>query len=747
MKMQKKITSKIFATIISIAAIGFSTIARGSSVIEEVVVTAQKRSESLQSVPVAITAFSAESMESKKIEVASDIALAIPNLQMTGAWGDNQPTFTIRGMSMADYSPNQTSPVGVYSDEVNLPVNYLQSIALFDLERTEVLRGPQGTLYGKNTTGGAINFISKAPSFDEANGYIVGTLGDFSRRQVKAAYGWELVDDTLAARVAFTATKTDGHWQNNNPNARDLTDIDTWAARMSLKYENDSFDATLRYSHGESNGLTIGVVNEPRQDINGNFVGSAGAYDAIGRTLTPPTIPRDPDWSSFEGSSERDGDFNVETDSVSLNANYEMGDYTLTSVTSYSEGALDHVSDADGVFYRLLDIDFAPEIDVFSQDLRLTTDFGGAFNTILGIYYDKQETVYGVDIRFHPFGLASDANYQHELKSLAVYSHSTYDISDTVTLTAGLRYTKDEGDALMDAFLFTLDANGDPDALIANSIPNVARDYDDTEVTGKLGLDWQMNDDVLLYTSFSRGYRSSAFNAGAVFAPGEFSVVAPEFVDSYEVGFKSIWFDNRLQLNAAYFFNIYEDQQFLNVVNGLQLLENGEEAEISGFELEIMALPTEALALNIGIGYLDAEYTELSLNDPFGGPDLDLSGNELISAPDLNVNIGVDYTLLDNSTGVYSTSFNAAYTSERWFSPYNDDVATHAEVKADSHWVGNVNLSWETVDGDFGVSAWVKNLSNNDEPIYAQSLGLAFGFDYVIPPLPRRWGVDFTYNF
>ena len=737
------------------SAVTLTASMQAAAVIEEVVVTSQKRAESAQDVPVAITAISADNIDNMKLEVASDLTMATPNLIFTGPWGENQPVFAIRGMSMADYAANQSSPISLYVDETSLPVNYLQSVALFDMERVEVLRGPQGTLYGKNTTGGAINLITRAPDFEGTNGYLTLTAGDFNRRQAKGAIEGVLVEDTLAARAAFTYTETDGFWKNNFPGNDDLHNNDTWAGRLVIKYQNDSLDMTLRYGHAETDGRANGVNNSPLLDASGNFVGeAAGQFDARGVSLTPQQTPREPGYDAFEGSSDVGGDYLIDTDILTLTINYDMGDYTFTSVSSWVEGEVLHEADTDGAPYRLLDIDWSANIESVTQDLRVATNFDGAFNTIVGLYYAKEDSEIDNEYRLPtilanvvPTGIGGDQRMSQEKETLGVYSHSTYDLSDQLTLTLGVRYTQDEGDAVSFGELFALDGNGDLTAFsLGVTVPNVATEYSDKEWTGKVGLDYMINDDAMVYASVSRGFRGSAFNGGALFAANEATVVKPEFVNTVEAGFKSQWYDNRLQLNGAVFYSVYKNQQFINVVNALQLLVNGERAEIAGFELEAIATPTSNLQFNLGIGFLDTEYTDLTLANVLDGSDIDLSGNELISAPEWNINLGMDYTFLSNDSGDYRLNLSTAYTSDLWYSAYNDSSPVYEDIKGEAHWVSNGKLTWNSSDEKYVVSAWVRNLTNEDETVYAISL-VGFGYNYDVPMLPRHFGVDFKYNF
>ncbi len=750
----------LLAQTLCVASVGASAFQ-----IEEVVVTAQKRSESVQDIPVAISAFTAEGMDNMKMETANDIASGVPNLQVSSPYGETQPIFSIRGQSMSDYNTNQASPVGVYVDEAYIGANFLQGMALFDLERVEVLRGPQGTLYGKNTTGGAINFITRAPSLDGTSGDVSLTVGDYGREHIKGAVETEIIEGKLGVRAAYTYTKTDGHSDNKFPGADDLSSIDTWSGRITLRYEGDHVDATLRYASGENNGQSTAVINEGRIPVPG-----VGNTDAIGAVLGQ--LPRQPGWDAWEVSQNRAEPFSTEFDSNTLTVNWDLGDYTITSITSYIEGVSLNQTDIDGAPWKLLEIDYGASVEQFAQDFRIASNFDGPFNFIAGAYYATDEMeIENVFEMFHatgdlglPFDLANNfitnptpnatttgftsiQRYTQERDSVALYLHTTYDFTDDLSLTAGVRYTEDKGNGKdIHTQLADYDRNPVLDLIVPGSFAADDAEYDDSEFTGKLSLDYQLDEDSMVYASYSRGYRSSAFNGGAQFAANEVGIAAPEFVDAYEVGFKTQMLEGALQLNGAAFYYDYTDQQFVNVIGVQQFLQNGKSSSIKGFELELIARPTHALTVNAGIGYLSTEFEELTLSDTMNGGNIELDGNELFNAPELNFNLALDYVIADNSWGLFRISADTAFVSEQWFSAYNDDL-NYDEVKSDDRWVSNAKLSWDSEDDKVGMAFWVKNIGDNDEPIYSINLQSGFGYDYYTVGLPRRMGVDFTYRF
>lgn len=747
------------------AGVGAPAIAQSTFSIEEVLVIAQKRPESIQDVPVAISAFTAEDMENMKMETANDISSGVPNLQVTSPFGETQPIFSIRGQSMADYNVNQASPVGIYVDEAYLGASFLQGMSLFDLERVEVLRGPQGTLYGKNTTGGAINFITREPSLEGTGGYVTMTVGDYGREHIDGAIETDLIEDKLGVRTAFTYTKTDGHVDNKFPGGDDMTSVDTWSGRFSLRYQGDDFDAKLSVTLGEDDGQATAAINEGRIPVPG-----LGNTDAVGALIGQ--LARQPGWDAWDVSQDRSEPFSTEFNSTTMTLSWDVSDYTVTSITSYIDGESLNLTDLDAAPWRLIHIDYGATIESFAQDLRIASNFDGAFNFIAGAYYSTEE----MEIENHyqlfhvtedfglPFNIADNLvtnptpgptttgftinqGYTQERDSIALYLHTTYDINDSLSMTLGIRYTEDEGNGNdVHTELADYDFNPVLNLITPGSYSRDQSEYDDGEFTGKLGLDYQLDNDTLLYASYSHGYRSSAFNGGAQFAPIEVGIAEPEIVDAFEVGFKTQFRDDTVQLNGAAFYYDYTDQQFVNLVGFQQFLVNGDSSTIAGLELELKSRLTEALSVNAGLGYLDTEFEELTLSDTVNGGNISLDGNELFNAPELNFNLAIDYVLAENEHGRFRISIDTVFTSEQWFTAYNDAL-NYGEVKGEDNWLSNAKFSWNSADETFAAAIWVKNISENDSPVYGFNLQAGLGYDYFTTGLPRRFGVDFTYRF
>jgi len=726
-----------------------SIVSKTNPVLDVIVVTAQKRTENIQEVPVSISAFDRQSLSNLGILLPSDIAQQTPNLQVSQPYGDAQPIFTLRGISMMDFNTNQSSPVGIYVDESSVEASFMQASQLFDIERAEVLRGPQGTLYGKNTTAGAINFTSRAPEF-ERNGRLHLSYGNNNNLRVSGAGETVFLDDTLGLRTAFTYSDSDGFYENHYEGAEDLREINNWALRTSLRYKTDDIDATLRLQSGKTLGNTAGIIAEGRgpngYDVAGFF--SAGAIEQR----------IDKSYDDFEGSEDKVGVYRTEIDSLNLTIKGALTkDIDYTSVTAWSKGkALNE--NGDGSPVSILEIDWGSKIEQWSQDLRLTTNFDSDLNAIVGLFVSHDKMNIQNDLSFLLFteslgvpfdpslatsGFTVGQRYQQQRDSQAIYTHLTYDINESLEGFLGLRYTKDEGIlSNVYSWLGDYDANHAYDLIVDQ--PD--KRYDNDKVSGSMGLKYQLSDELVFYGSYSQGYRSSAFNGGATFSTTELTVAEPETVEAYEIGLKSRWLDNRLQLNGALFHNDYKNQQLVNIVGAVRFLENAGSSYIYGAELELSALLTEDLSINIGLGLLDTEYDELSLTNPATSLPVDLSGNELPSAPSVNMNIAVNYIAARGSWGEISMHINSQYVSEQWFSAYNDDYG-YEGIKADGYMQSNARFTWSSLDESYDISLWIKNIEENNEPVYAINAQQTFMFDYYIMPMPRHYGLDINWRF
>jgi iron complex outermembrane receptor protein len=754
--------------------------------LQEIVVTAQKRTESLQSVPVSVTVLTSAQLGELKIDSPSDLAAQIPNLQVDGVNGEGSPIFSLRGVSMFDYSLNQSSPVASYIDEVYKGNVVLFGVEMYDLERVEVLRGPQGTLYGKNSTGGAINFITKKPGFDTEADIKVGT-GNYGREEASGAFQTGIVPDKLAVRFAFTYTKVDGFMQNVLPGYPDMEGVNQWGMRLSLLYNiSDDLTATLRLSKSKQDPVDYAIIagNIGAEGVPG--VGGLGYYrtqngTASGVPLTNLQVAQD-----YTPHREQNNE------AAELTVDWKLDPaLALSSITSWDEGSLFNPDNTDGAPINVFKIPYFGETRQVTQDLRLTSTSDSPFQFITGTYY-QHELIYN-STENQIYNLTSDdystceaasfgAGQGYNIGSLlnggcdyynsfvqvrnswAAYTDDSYAIDSMVKLRAGLRYTHENAiqknaiDQLRGSnqvpianlgfFSEQAGPNGEyfgptlalPGSADYTSVIDQTRSQalHNTALTGHLGVDITPTKDSLIYVSYSRGFRAGAFNAQFLFSPQDFTTVKPETIDSYEAGFKTSWLDNRLELNGAVFHYQYKNQQIIDVrPDGEQPLINLPKSKIDGAELELVTRPVRSLTLRAGLGLLDATVQDGAV----AGGTISVNGHQLPEAPHVSATVSSDWDAFNVANGHVVVHLDGNYASKQYFELVNEN-----RIAQVPYGLLNGRISWHGPGEKWEVGLWDKNITNHFYLTNAYDLQ-SLGFDYLHRGIPKEFGIDAGYHF
>ncbi|NVE96025.1 TonB-dependent receptor [Altererythrobacter lutimaris] len=819
-----------------------------------IVVTAQKREENLQEVPAAISAFSADDLIQRGVTETSDLMGSLPNLQVTSAYSDTQPNFSLRGISVAnEFSASTASPVGVYVDEVYQSFRASHGQQLYDLERVEVLRGPQGTLYGRNTTGGAVNFITRKPDLYGANGYFTVGYGNFDTLKTDGAVELTLAEDVAGVRFAFTRTKGDGYTFNPTLN-QDFANSDSIGGRLSFRFKpTDRIDINIKGYFAE---------NDPRQDIPygiGYLEGrtNAGGYSRFdprpelgGRVLAENEIQAD-----------TAGEYFTESYGASLTIEADLTDnLTLTSITGYDEGKY-RLSpfDCDGSPIDICAIRYNSQSENFNQDVRLTyesdrlsliggfyygrdsidtqnePDFFGFLRPLLldagvpgdfsnipiavgnslgtlpafaldptltpadpgfcdpvvvnpGGYFDARSliafnadvaltnTAAGVAIQgacaaagAPPFGpILAEQLFTITRPSTAIYGEAAYDLTDKLTVTLGLRYTWDDvryEDAL--TTLFGLDGVTPIATLVPYSFPfdpnaePVNQEESSGEFSGRIVLDYEIAPDILTYASYSRGYRSGTYNGLAYQDISQVYFLEPEEVDAFEIGLKSRFFDNRIQLNLAGFYYDYKNQQIAQIIGATSFLRAAD-GRVWGGEAELAFQVSDTVRFDAALGYLNTKYTgnEIDPTDP-SSLTLNINGNDFPNAPEWTGSAGVEWTALDTGKHRLQLRADAQYMGKYFFDPFGsygqdpcDQPAAPSIVLLATPEIACGNPDYVlvnaratyTFDEQFSVSLWGKNLTDKFYYVYGLNLN-AFYQDYFTRGAPRTYGVEATFRF
>jgi len=709
--------------------------------IEEIVVTSQRREQSILKVPVAVTAVTGAALEAKGITNSAQLATTVPNLQINSAYGETQPNFSLRGVSVAnEYNSNQVSPIGVYVNDVYIVSRTNQGMGLFDLDRVEVLRGPQGTLFGRNTTGGAINFITREPSLNGSNGYFQFGYGNHNTFHIQAADEFTAAANQLGVRAAINYEKGDGQFENVYPGGKDPDSTDTLQGRLSLRWQPDNLPLDVKI-------VGYGGLNNPTQ---------APVFGLL---------PARQGLDFFQVDENRVGHNKTTAYGISANVTYTISDdLKFISITSYDGGSQNLQQAADGSPLDILDINWRSRFKQFSEEARLNYN-AGILNLIGGVYYGNDDT-----ITSNTFDIGSVLGpgvnggfFQHfdqSRQSYAAFVQGDINLTDNLVLTLGTRYTADLAqykDGSADLFAgdvggaqtplaTTVPCAGVPGTCPYNPAARFTLHGHNNAPTGRAALSYTFDDKTLIYASYSRGYRSGAFNGGGYTSSSGITYIQPETVNAYEIGAKGRFLDQTLTLAAAFFYYDYQNQQVQDTRAGpVSFLVNAPSSKIYGGELEATYRALPNLSFNGSIGLLHSEYDQLTLQNT------NLSGNDLPFSPHVTLQAGLDWVVGNLGDGDVTFSPSLNFVSHQYFSPFNTVNAAgsaqdNAELQQGAYTKVNAALVWR--DDDYSVRLWANNLFNEKVLGYGLDLrGAGFPFNFLVPEAPRTFGIEARVRF
>lgn len=596
--------------------------------IEEIIVTAQRREQNLQDISISISVLTSEQLDELRIEQPADLAAFTPGMYVsTGINGD--PIFALRGIGMNNNESNQNPAVTPYIDQVPLPSIAMMGFQMFDLERVEILKGPQGTLYGRNVTGGAINFITKKPT-QEFDSSFSATYGRYKLIDIEAAVGGGL-SENLSARLAVKSITRNG-WQTLitgiQPGDVDSNngEVERQAARGSLLWTpSDNFDLyfvadygssgseTLGYKHAGTSlrtdpgvpcsYVTTGIRNE-EECASFAIIRTGNGGEPVTGELIAFSDPDEPPRTVFGNFTLGNLD-DIDSWGISNTMNWSVGRAVLTSVTGYR--SMDRSTGfSNGVPFLLDDTLREVEIDVFTQEVRLASDASwDKLQWTIGVYYGKDEIDDFIIFDFRDHRLFSglfNSTFFQKTEDIAVFGHAEYQVSDKIRLIGGMRYTDE------DRFFRYSGSIVGPGPV---PIPLFEDSLSASEPTGKIGIDYTPNEDLLLYASVSRGFKGPGFPATISFSAEQSAPFETETLNAFEVGVKSTLAGGRLQLNAAGYYYDWRDFQATTAVDreGIRLivLANAGDAEVYGVEAEASWHVSDEFILRAGVNIMEAE--------------------------------------------------------------------------------------------------------------------------------------------
>jgi iron complex outermembrane receptor protein len=712
----------------SMAALSAHAQEATGSVLEEIVVTAQYREENLQDVPIAVTAFSADMIRDADLYGLEDIATRVPSLTFS-PFAPGQSIIALRGVSSNDDGAGTDNSVAVFLDEVYIGGLAAVAFDIFDVETIEVLRGPQGTLFGKNAIGGVINIRSKRPDTERVTGRVELTAGNFEQFGARGFVSGPL-SDNWAGKLTVSSRQNEGYVDNIFLNKKQK-DENLQSFRGQLLYHDDTFEGLF----------SVEITSDDTEDMGRIPVtGISAAFDAMGgdrdHTLGP-----------------YDGDSNRESTQISLKLSKQFDSGELISITGWRDFESKWNMDSVGVPFAAgptpdvaINDNINEQVDAVSQEFRWVSNLDGSMNFVAGLFFLSEDTH-----RIETFTMGGTAdgdftssiigidvsNQNNETTSYAAYGQLTWDATERVRVNVGARFTAEE--KKMDNI--SIDG-GFPGIITQDLTASISDDW--TNFSPKLSVDYQFTDSILGYASIAQGFKSGGFPA----APSriqDFKTIEPEEATSYEIGVKADLFENRLRVNVTGYFMDYTDLQVQRFgvdpgapagsFGAFQTLNAGD-AEVSGLELETTWLITDNLSFVGSYSLTDSEFVDTVLLDTQGNP-VDISGQELTRAADSKYAIALEY-YQPLSRGALKFRLDQRYTSTN-----RQDVFSDEPVQPGFH-VMDARASWISGNEGWEVALWSKNLRDEEyiSHVYIVGPGVIATFGD-----PLTYGVTVTKNF
>jgi iron complex outermembrane receptor protein len=713
----------------------------------EIVVTARRTEERLQDVPAAVTAFDEKALERVQATDVTGLTGSVPNLVLgQGRGSSNATNIFIRGIGQPDALQTFDPAVGVYVDDVYYSRIRGTQFDLFDIERIEVLRGPQGTLYGKNTIGGALKVVTRRPG-DEYRANVALAYGSYNQTEARGSISGP-ISDTVSVGVSGLVARRDGYVTDPVTKA-EYNDKDTMAIRGQLSWtptDTVRVDLSADYSRDDA-AMTVGQPTSTLSTLFGVplivVTNPPAAYDF--KTRTTPGLPNSTKLTHY---------------GYAANISWELSDsLTLKSITAYRNLETDDYIDIDATHLELGDVFVGVDQDQTSQEFQLAYDAGGPLSVVAGLFW-MQENITSHQEAFADDLLGGGITFRRtvdddlETTSKALYVNATYALTDTVNLSGGLRYTEEEKTYSRTTSTFSSNALFGANPAFAFSGLNESWD----NVSPMVSLDWKPSDTIMAYVRYSKGFKSGGFN-GRANNPGEQAPYNPEEVTSLEAGVKSTFLERRVLANFTVFHNDYQDFQarvsgtVTDPGTGLPSPEltviNAGAMVIEGAELELIVVPVSGLRLDAQIGVLDARYDDFD-DVRFVATGGSRAFQEPAFAPRWTARYGAQYEWNLGDTGYLTLGGQTRYRSEMALAI--DNTPTNSKVRLpgmwdDNHWIMDARLVWESVDRRFSAGVYGQNIGDELYKTDAQEFSSVGGIRTAYYGAPRTWTFRLTAKY
>ena len=619
--MKKRVLASLAALMTATVATPLVSAQGGDElVLEEVVVTANKRSTNLQDTPLAIAAMTMKDIERGGVRDVETLAAVIPGLNISQGSSTGVNEISLRGVSGGNVNLVGDPTVAYHVDGVYLGRQTSGNAAFYDLERIEVVKGPQGTLYGRNATAGSINVITHKPS-NEFDSKIEFVGGDYDRRGVRGMVNLPL-SDTLAVRGVFNREVREGY-QDTGPLVKDAMDLDETSFRLHALYTpNEDVSVLVSADYWQNKG------------VGGGLARTVDPLQPLGEALSDP----------FKTSLNTEGNRDDDAWTLSTEINWDLGASTLTYIGAYHDSTTDHLTDFDSRDTLAGTLGLIVTGDQISHEVRLASNDSDPLEWIVGLFYYREDLSRTLDLFinfFGPVGLQID-NFEpdYTVESQAVFGQVTYSLTDDLRLTAGLRYSEDDKTNKDEQRIFTNIPGGTPGGL-----PPADSQGDWNSTDWKLVADWGLTEDTMIYGSVSTGFKSGGFNSTSVAAalPGTELTYEPEEITAYAIGHKSRFLGGSLQVNSEAFYYDYTDLQLQQFIDSNSLTLNAATASITGFETDITFRPSATSQIKWVMSFLDATFDDFSSLDPVTGLVQNLSDATMRNAPEISTTLIAEY--------------------------------------------------------------------------------------------------------